>query len=210
LYAPPEYKADQTVESMRAASAEYSEFFFDCMPVRQEALRAFFASFDVALSTDDIGVAAVSAWMPEWADLLVNASDDGHPYARLEVPWAGKLRGLNVIFDLGFYYGECLWVRRTKLKWRAHRGPDANGNLWTWHLIDGLDLSGRPFDPFHFAFGKCWDVRHAKMLVQKGWPGATQSLSLRGDVFSRYLRAHAPPGRRSRKSGQIDRTQVKE
>lgn len=112
-YAPPEYKPDPSVESMRAASAEYREYFLGSRQARLEALGEFLASFDVSLDTGDVGLRAVSTWLPLWADLLVSEFDDHNAYARLEVPWTGRLRGLNAVFDLGIYYAECLWARRT-------------------------------------------------------------------------------------------------
>jgi len=107
-YAPPEYRPDPNAESMRAASAQYREYFLASRQARLEGLREFLANFDVSLGLDDAGLMAVSTWLPYWANLLVSEFKDRDAYKRLEVPWTGRLRGLNVVFDLGIYYAECL------------------------------------------------------------------------------------------------------
>src|SRR5262249_42035855 len=115
-YAPPEWKA----ESPRDTNVEDREYFFASTQLRLEALRAFLAKFDITLNLDDAGIMAVSAWLPQYADLLVDDLDDDavhDAYWGFLAPWTGKLAGLNPIFDLGIYYAECLWSRRTKLKW---------------------------------------------------------------------------------------------
>ena len=88
LYAPPAYKGDSTIESARAASAEYAEYFHDIRPARLEALRTFLENFGVSLNTDDAGLMAVSAWLPEWADLLIEGPYNKtiwYAYLRLQV-----------------------------------------------------------------------------------------------------------------------------
>jgi len=193
-YAPLEWKADSTSDSRRAASAQYRDFFIGGIPDRIEALRAFLANFDVALSLDDIGLMAVSAWLPRYGDLLVNDFDDEavrDAYRDCAVPWAGRLIGLNVVFDLAIYNAECLWARRTRLKWQVSRGVDANGNLMANHFIIGLP-GGKAFDPFHYTYLHCRNIRTAKTYSDDCW-------SLKSDSFSRHVLADAPPGRRRRK-----------
>jgi hypothetical protein len=201
-YAPPRYNPDPTPESMRAASAQYEEYFLGSMPARLEALRAFLANFDVALNSDDTGLRAVSTWMPQWADLLVDDLYDSYAIDRLDVPWTGALSGLNVIFDLGVYYSDCLWARRTKLGWFVYRGPDANGQIFAGHSIKGIP-GGKLFDPFHFMYGECWSIRQAKIAKEKKVPHSEDPFILSGEALWRHLLANAPPGRRSRKSKHV-------
>lgn len=181
---------------MRAASARYREYFLGSFPVRLAALSALLASFDVSSSLDDAGLMAVSAWLPQWGDLLINDFRDEtvrNAYRRLEVPWTGTLSGLNVIFDLAIYYGECLWTRRTKLEWMVARGPDS-----ALHAIQGLP-GGKPFDPFNFMYLECQNIRAAKIGRQKRLPHSGDPVFLKPDCFYRHVLGNAPPGRRSRK-----------
>jgi hypothetical protein len=116
-YAPPEWNPN--IQSGEEATNEYRAFFFENRDRRLEALRGFLAKFDVAFSLDDTEAAAVSAWCPLYADLLVDeftksVFDAYHDFAW---SWTGTLLGLNVVFDLSLYVGECILYRNQKLKW---------------------------------------------------------------------------------------------
>jgi hypothetical protein len=182
---------------MRAASFQYKDHFLGSMQARVEALRAFLANFDVTLSLDDAGLMAVSTWLPHWADLLVDDFSDQSvrdAYRSFTVPWTGRLSGLNVIFDLGIYYAECLWARRTKLEWVVVRGPEGAS-----HLIKGLP-GGKWFDPIHFTYSYCWRIRGAKIAKRKRLPYSNDPVVLKSERFYGQILLNAPPGRRSRKS----------
>ena len=62
-YAPPEWNPD--TKSLRDANVEYRNYFFGTKELRLEALRAILAKFDIALSVDDAGIVALSAWLPK-------------------------------------------------------------------------------------------------------------------------------------------------
>ncbi len=203
-YAPPEWKADSNPESRRAASAQYRDFFIGGIPARLEALRTFLANFDVALNLDDAGLMAISAWLPRYGDLLINDFDDKvvrDAYYEVAVPWTGSLIGLNVIFDLGIYNAECLWTRRTKLKWQVGRGFDVHGHLMAHHFIIGIP-GGKWFNPFRDAYERCWNIRKAKINKQSRLPYSDAPWVLETDSFSRHVLAKAPQGRRRRKTAR--------
>jgi hypothetical protein len=201
-YAPPEYGPAPNPESMREASFRYRDYFLANRQARLEALREFFANFDVCLSLDDAGLMAVSSWLPYWADLLVDDFDDKavrDGYDLLRVPWTGTLIGLNVIFDLGVYYAECLWSRRTKLEWSVTRGADVHGIVRATHFVKGLP-GGKWFDPIHFMYSECWNIRKAKIAKQQRLPHSDDPWLLKSESFYRHVLAKTPSGRRSRKS----------
>ncbi|WP_076866515.1 hypothetical protein [Bradyrhizobium mercantei] len=196
-YAPPEWDLD--TKSLRDANVEYQKYFFDSKPLRLEALRAFLAKFDIALGFDDAGIRAVSAWMPQYADLLVRNLGDhftNEAYWGFSVPWTGALAGLNPIFDLGIYHAECLWSRRTKLKWIVARGPQKEVST---HFISGLPGTGKLFCPMTWTYVHCSNIRNSKELARKRFPGAAASLDLKGDTLYRHILSKTPPGRRSRR-----------
>lgn len=144
-------------------------------PCGSKHLRTFLAKFDVALGFDDAGIVAVSAWMPQYADWLVrNFNDDvtRKAYRGFSVPWTEELAGLNPIFDLGIYYAECLWLRRTKLKWIVTRGPQQEVSA---HFISGLPGNGKPFSPMTWTYVHCRHVRISKARLQKRVPFADAS-----------------------------------
>jgi hypothetical protein len=180
-YAPPEWNPD--TKSLRDANVEYREYFFGSRQVRLEALRAFLAKFDVTLNLDDAGIMAVSAWFPRYADLLVEDLDDDavrNGYHGFTAPWTGALGGLNPIFDLGIYYAECLWLRRTKLKWIVTRNPERQVSM---HAISGLP-GGKLFDPIWWTYFECRNIRNAKTRMQRRMPFSDNPWFLRSEAFT--------------------------
>jgi hypothetical protein len=192
-YAPPAWNLDP--DSWAEASLAYKDFFLASRTTRLEALGAFLAKFDVSLSLDDTGLMAVSAWLPRYADLLVDDLDDDtvqNAYRTFSAPWTGALGGLNPIFDLGIYYAECLWYRRTRLQWIVIRSPDRGSAV---HSVFGLP-DGRPFDPILWMYVECRNIRNSR---QERFPLDDNPSFLRGDRFHRQVVSRCPPGRRSRK-----------
>jgi len=122
-YTPPAWDADpDTIEH-----ATYTKFFLENRDDRLAAFRTFLVKFDVAPDLDDAGLRAVSAWCPLYLDLLVDGlgSDTlSSAYHEFEAPWVGPLLGLNPIFDLGVYCGECVLLRNPRLEWQCLRGPE--------------------------------------------------------------------------------------
>jgi hypothetical protein len=197
-YAPPAWDPD--TKSLHDANVEYQKYFFDSKPLRLEALRTFLAKFDVALGFDDAGIMAVSAWMPRYADLLVgDFSDDAtlKAYWGFLAPWTGAQAGLNPIFDLGIYYAECLWLRRTKLKWIVGRGPQRQISA---HFISGLPGNGKLFNPMTWTYNHCRNISISKGQLRKRVPYADASWNLKSDSFYRNILSKTPPGRRSRRT----------
>lgn len=191
-YAPPEWNGDSPVET----STTYREFFLSSKDTRLEALRGFLGKFDMSMNLDDAGLMAVSTWLPLYADLLVDDLDDDtveDAYRAFTLPWTGTLGGLNPIFDLGIYFAECLWYRRTKLEWIVYRAPDRGSAK---HIVSGVPQ--RVFDPMHWMYVECRNIRNAKRLKQKRVPLYDDPF-LRSDSFYGCVLSHTPPGRRSRK-----------
>jgi hypothetical protein len=209
-YSPPKWNLDPEflrgadeacrLEFLRDANEAYREYFFGNRHLRLDALGEFFAKFDVDLTLDDAGLTAISTWLPKYADLLVddfNSDAVRDAYQEFASPWTGAFAGLSPIFDLGIYYAECIWLRRTKLKWIVTRGPDRGG---AWHFIYGLP-GGRPFDPMHYTYNHCRNIWVSKRAIQKRLPFSNDAWVLRSESFCRHVLSQAPPGRRSRKQG---------
>ena len=195
-YTPPPFRPELDLVTPGAADAEYADYFFGTMPARREALRAFLLHFDVELSADDAGLAAISAWLPQWGELLAYDYKDKeaqNAFHRLGAPWTGRLLALNVIFDLGVYYAECLWTRRTNLKWEVMRFPDI-----CIHSVLRLP-GGKGFAPMDFVYSECDSIRRDKEDIRKRRPGSEYSHVLKPDSFSRHVLAKTPRNRRWRK-----------
>jgi hypothetical protein len=163
-YEPPDWGPD---DKWGDAHWEYVRFFLDNRSRRLEALRAFLAKFGVDVTLKDSGIMAVSSWFPTYADLLVDdlrsdaVSDAYHEFA---APWAGRLLGLNTIFDIGVFFGECMLSRKPKMRWKPVRGPEAH---CVTHFIWG-QRGGRLFDPINYMYTACNNVRAEKL-----WRGKT-------------------------------------
>lgn len=181
LYDPPRWTSED--QPVRPIIDEYRAYFLDNRNRRVEALSRFLAKFDVALSVDDEGVRAVSAWCPAYADLLVDGLEHyyendaiWHAYHSFEAPWTGPLTGLNPIFDLGVYLGECMLSRNPRLKWMPLLDPELNKGAS--HPIFG-QRSGRPFDPIKSTYTDCKNIHSARMAKRKP------------DVMSLYMKIRA-------------------
>jgi hypothetical protein len=157
---------------------------------RLVALRTFLSKFDVEVDTDDAGLSAVSAWCPgNCGALVANMRDRATRNAFFQqAPWTGELRGLNVVFDLGVFLGECVIARNPKLYWKYHSGGSSNNgsaNLSSYfiagfrHVRDNLDAPG-------YMYNYC-----ANDQAMVRWPNFDRNLhvnSLVGIVHDRSTR----------------------
>jgi hypothetical protein len=182
-YAPPIW--DGAAE-LATANREYVAFFTENRPKRIEALRVFLAKFDVALGFDDIGIRAVSAWLPHYADLLVDglqhqeSEELWQAYHWFAASWAGPFLGLNPVFDLGVFMGECILRQNPRLKWLPHINPEPNKGAS--HHVYGRK-AGYVFDPIDWTYTECKNIHSARMLKRLG-----SEASLHGTIRSWAIR----------------------
>ena len=151
------------------ANEEYRTYFLDNRNRRIDALAGFLKKFDVALSLNDEGVSSVSAWLQIYVDLLVDGLSDQEndeiwcAYHWFQAPWTGPLAGLNPIFDLGVYMGECVLRRNPRLKWWTMVDPEPGKGVR--HLIF-VQRGQRFFDPMRWMYEECqnmhWPPRSTK------------------------------------------------
>jgi len=160
VYELPEW--DPVTKSPRDAATEYAQFFLDNRAHRLDSLRKFLARFDVALGLDDSGVMAVSTWHPLYADLLLDewTCENQLSYAYFDQPWTAGLLGLNVVFDLGVYFGECMLFRNQILRWSSMRYLDYHDAHSVTHPIFGV--RDKVFDPVRSMYVTCAQIRVAK------------------------------------------------
>jgi hypothetical protein len=159
-YSPPVWDPGR---SFHESAAEYETFFLANKQMRIEALRVFLAKFGVALSADEDGLRAISAWCPRYADLLVDGLESdavADAYRYFESPWTGPLLGLSPIFDLGIYSGECILSHNPKLKWEPVRAPESSSV--THNIIFGRRF-GALFDPIRWMYTECRNIRAEKL-----------------------------------------------
>jgi hypothetical protein len=182
-YTPPPWWPTDSIEH-----AAYTKFFLANREHRLEALRVFLAKFNVSPDLDDAGVMAVSAWCPLYADLLVDGLETDavwSAYHRFEAGWVGPLLGLNAMFDLGVYCGECVLLRNRRLKWWLLRGPEHN----VAHRIVGQKYQ-HSFDPVRWMYAICKNVSNEKKWDEKKW-GPRMDGRTQEDYLYRYIHAQA-------------------
>jgi hypothetical protein len=160
VYELPEW--DPVIKSLRDLATEYAQFFLNNRAHRLDSLRKFLAKFDVALSFDDAGVIAVSTWHPLYADLLLDEWTEEFQlsYIHFDQPWTAGLLGLNVVFDLGVYFGECMLFRNPTLRWTPMRYYDHQDRYNVAHPIFGVH--DKVFDPVRSMYVTCAQIREVR------------------------------------------------
>jgi len=147
----PRHLPDQEVRAFAARGRENFSHFKEHRKERLGALKAFLAKFGVDMDLEDKGLAAVSAWLPGNCGALVadlGKDETMQIFYRHLMPWEGNLRGLNVIFDLGIFFGECVIVRNPRLHWINWPGASEDGYATSsaYH-IGGFRLRRDALDP---------------------------------------------------------------
>jgi len=144
----PEFVArgEENLSHLRAHSRE-----------RVSALRAFLSKFDVKVYVGDAGVSAVSAWCPgNCGALVANMRDRATRQAFFYLaPWTGELRGLNVVFDLGVFLGECMIARSPKLHWKYIGGGSPGLANLSGYFITGYHHIGDSLDALGYMYNYC-------------------------------------------------------
>ncbi len=163
----PRRTPKQTEEDHKRLLLEFAErgrenfqYFLDQRTARLIALRTFLSKLGVNADLDDVGLAAVSAWFPgNLSALVANLRDEGvtQAFYQMNTTWTESLRGLNVLFDLGVFLGECLTVRQPKFRWEYHPGlSDDGASYHTGYVITGFEKPSERnwFDPAAFIYGQ--------------------------------------------------------
>ena len=144
-----------------ARGRENFEFFLNQRAARLVALQNFLVKFSVNATLDDPGLAAVSAWLPGNCGALVanlRSPTTRGIFFQLAALWAGEWRGMNVIFDLGVFLGECLIARNERLHWVYEPGMSDDGSAnHTGYGISGFKQRRNHLDPAGHIYGQCGD-----------------------------------------------------
>jgi hypothetical protein len=145
-----------------ARSDQNFVYFMEQRATRLAALHAFLGRLGVSASLDDAGLASVSAWLADNGYALANPRDPAvvQAFYQMQTPWTERLRGLNVIFDLGIFLGESLIRKQPRLHWKSSTGSSDHGeSVTTGYNIEGFRRKGKGnhLDPAGSIFGFCWN-----------------------------------------------------
>jgi hypothetical protein len=82
--------------------------------------------FGIDAATTDQGLIAVSAWFERYGGLLLHFQPYSavtlHAFLGYDPPWTGEHFGINVVWDLAIYVGECVMARRPSAYWDLNTG----------------------------------------------------------------------------------------
>ena len=126
-YAPPHLHNEIGLSPDEAR--ENFDYFLERRAFRLQVLSEFMRKFGIDATTNDSGLAAVSNWFDRYAGLLLTfrprTSTTFLAFLDHEPPWTGEHIGINAVWDLGIYVGECIIARRPSAHWELDTGgPD--------------------------------------------------------------------------------------
>lgn len=127
IYDPPHLRNE--IELPLGEARDNFRYFLDTCAFRLEALSNFLTRFGICATTTDIGLAEVSSWFDRYAGLLLafrpRTGTTFRAFVDRQPPWTGEHIGINVVWDLGIYVGECIIARRPSAYWDLDTGgPD--------------------------------------------------------------------------------------
>lgn len=188
IYDPPHRQGPNFVRepdspASRQQSREFVErgrenfaYSLDNRAARLAALRSFLAKFSVDATLDESGLTAVSTWCPGNCGTLaadLRSISIRQAYFQRVTPRTDAQRGLNVIFDLGIFFGECLIARNSRLHWAYHPGSSDDGSAnHSGYCIEGFKNRRQHLDP------------PGRLLIECG----TDELSIRRGEVGKYVR----------------------
>jgi hypothetical protein len=127
VYSPP--NPQNEIELPTSKAKENFDYFLQQRPTRLQYFRSFMKRFGVDAATTDDGLNAVSYWLNRYGGLLLPFQSHGatslQAFMNHDPPWAGEHIGINVVWDLATYVGECVLARRPSAYWGLNTGdPD--------------------------------------------------------------------------------------
>jgi hypothetical protein len=97
---------------------------------------AFMAILGVEAGFDNVGLGAVSNWFERCGGLLLHfrprSTEAFGAFVNHQPAWTGKHVGINLVWDIGLYVGECVIARRQSAGWEIDTGdpdPISRGSL---------------------------------------------------------------------------------
>ncbi|MGO4686233.1 hypothetical protein AB4Z24_22095 [Hyphomicrobium sp. 2TAF46] len=109
-------------------------------------------------------------------------------FYRLSQPWEGEFLGLNAIFDLGIFLGECVICRnRKRRRWHFRSGASDDGNA----NHTGYDVAGARSmrDWLHAvddAYGRCRAAQHQLLWDVNPTINRPDSLANKVNAYAKF------------------------
>jgi hypothetical protein len=127
VYSPPDMRNE--IELPINLARDNFNYFKANLVFRERSLRTFMEKFAIDATTDDRGLLAVSQWFDRYGGLLLyhkpRSATTLRAFVNYNPPWTGKHIGINVVWDIGIYVGNCIIARRASAHWDLDTGnPD--------------------------------------------------------------------------------------
>ncbi len=127
VYSPPNMRNE--IGFPLSTARENFNYFQTTLEPRMRSFRTFMKMFAIDATTDDRGLVAVSEWFNRYGGLLLyykpRSAITLGAFVNHDPPWIGKHIGINVIWDIGIYIGDCIIARRPSAHWDINTGgPD--------------------------------------------------------------------------------------
>jgi hypothetical protein len=124
VYSPPNMSNE--IELPIGMAKENFNYFQTHLASRQTSFRTFMKTFAIDATTDDRGLVAVSEWFNRFGGLLLYYKPRSvttlHAFVNYDPPWIGRYIGINVVWDIGIYIGNCIIARRASAHWDLNTG----------------------------------------------------------------------------------------
>jgi hypothetical protein len=204
VYVPP--NPHNEIELPASKAKENFDYFLQQRLPRLQYFRDFMQKVGVDANTSDNGLTAVSDWFARYGGLLLHFQPRDTSTLRAFMnyvpPWMGEHIGINVVWDLGTYIGECVIARRPRAHWDLNTGNPDPVSLealgYQRPCVSGLDWP--PYrDPITQVF---MDSRFKSGEMRLGY-GRGVSFGNLIDYVARWSRG-APPNPTLTKDGNPD------
>lgn len=122
VYSPPHRRIDG--KQRKILAQENFEYFMEQKPRRLDSLGNFLAKFNVKIGYDDRDLLNFATWAHQYAGhlLVPTGQTPIEAYDDNQGTWTDEHRGLNVVWDVGSYIGECILARRSTAFWALDKG----------------------------------------------------------------------------------------
>src|SRR5215510_5772424 len=196
VYAPPHLRSE--IDLSLTEARENFEYFMDKRSFRSQSLIDFMNRFKIEMTTNDSGLTSVSNWFDRYGGLLLpftpRSTVTFDSFVAYDPSWTGEHIGMNVIWDIGIYLGECVIARNPSAHWALNTGDadqisrEAVG--YQRPCVAGLHRPARR-DPMTRVFR---DGESMSAGMRIGYPKVSvrQKLTEYVEIWSRVGRA-APP-----------------
>jgi hypothetical protein len=123
-YSPPHLRNE--IELPIGSAKENFDYFVEHRSFRLRAFQSFLKKFHIDATTDEQGLTSVSSWFRRYGGLLMyfqqRSTTTNRAFINHDPAWTNEHIGINVVWDLGIYVGDCIITRYPSAYWTINTG----------------------------------------------------------------------------------------